>query len=176
MSLKQRLSSFFDRTFDAMATHFLPAIVLFMVVPSLLITFFSARYLTSQFRESRDKYLQATLAVALSEMEQRQLDIRRTAAILAGEPDTQRALLTGNAASLVRQDRPVPAAVRQGRLHRHPGPEQPHCGAFQPEPALPRRRHPVGAQPHGTVGAAGHYVERNHALDGFVCRRQPGLR
>jgi hypothetical protein len=50
MSLKQRLSSFFDRTFDAMATHFLPAIVLFMVVPSLLITFFSARYLTSQFR------------------------------------------------------------------------------------------------------------------------------
>ncbi|XOQ53413.1 MAG: hypothetical protein ACFWT7_08575 [Succiniclasticum sp.] len=100
MSLKQRLSSFWDRTFDAMATNFLPAIVLFMVVPSLLITFFSARYLTWQFRESRDKYLQATLAVALSEMEQRQLDIRRTAAILAGEPDTQQALRTGNAADL----------------------------------------------------------------------------
>ena len=54
MSPRQQLSAFFDRTFDAMATNFMPAIVLFMLVPSLLITFVSARYLTRQFTSSRD--------------------------------------------------------------------------------------------------------------------------
>lgn len=100
MSPRQQLSAFFDRTFDAMATNFMPAIVLFMLVPSLLITFVSARYLTRQFTSSRDQYLQATLAIALSEMEQRQLDIRRTAAIIAGEPGMREALRTGDTANL----------------------------------------------------------------------------
>lgn len=100
MSSRQQLSAFFDRTFDAMATNFMPAIVLFMLVPSLLITFVSARYLTRQFTSSRDQYLQATLAIALSEMEQRQLDIRRTAAIIAGEPGMREALRTGDTANL----------------------------------------------------------------------------
>ena len=100
MSPSQQLSAFFDRTFDAMATNFMPAIVLFMLVPSLLITFVSARYLTRQFTSSRDQYLQATLAIALSEMEQRQLDIRRTAAIIAGEPGMREALRTGDTANL----------------------------------------------------------------------------
>lgn len=100
MSPRQQLSAFFDRTFDAMSTNFMPAIVLFMLVPSLLITFVSARYLTRQFTSSRDQYLQATLAIALSEMEQRQLDIRRTAAIIAGEPGMREALRTGDTANL----------------------------------------------------------------------------
>lgn len=100
MSPRQQLSAFFDRTFDAMATNFMPAIVLFMLVPSLLITFVSARYLTRQFTSSRDQYLQATLAIALSEMEQRQLDIRRTAAIIAGEPGMREALRTVDTANL----------------------------------------------------------------------------
>ena len=100
MSPRQQVSAFFDRTFDAMATNFMPAIVLFMLVPSLLITFVSARYLTRQFTSSRDQYLQATLAIALSEMEQRQLDIRRTAAIIAGEPGMREALRTGDTANL----------------------------------------------------------------------------
>lgn len=100
MSPRQQLSAFFDRTFDAMTTNFMPAIVLFMLVPSLLITFVSARYLTRQFTSSRDQYLQATLAIALSEMEQRQLDIRRTAAIIAGEPGMREALRTGDTANL----------------------------------------------------------------------------
>lgn len=100
MSPRQQLSAFFDRTFAAMATNFMPAIVLFMLVPSLLITFVSARYLTRQFTSSRDQYLQATLAIALSEMEQRQLDIRRTAAIIAGEPGMREALRTGDTANL----------------------------------------------------------------------------
>ena len=100
MSPRQQLSAFFDRTFDAMATNFMPANVLFMLVPSLLITFVSARYLTRQFTSSRDQYLQATLAIALSEMEQRQLDIRRTAAIIAGEPGMREALRTGDTANL----------------------------------------------------------------------------
>lgn len=100
MSPRQQLSAFFDRTFDAMATNFMPAIVLFMLVPSLLITFVSARYLTRQFTSSRDQYLQATLAIALSEMEQRQLDIRRTAAIIAGEPGMREGLRTGDTANL----------------------------------------------------------------------------
>ena len=100
MSPRQQLSAFFDRTFDAMATNFMPAIVLFMLVPSLLITFVSARYLTRQFTSSRDQYLQATLAIALSEMEQRQLDIRLTAAIIAGEPGMREALRTGDTANL----------------------------------------------------------------------------
>lgn len=100
MSPRQQLSAFFDRTFDAMATNFMPAIVLFMLVPSLLITFVSARYLTRQFTSSRDQYLQATLSIALSEMEQRQLDIRRTAAIIAGEPGMREALRTGDTANL----------------------------------------------------------------------------
>ena len=100
MSPRQQLSAFFDRTFDAMATNFMPAIVLFMLVPSLLITFVSARYLTRQFTSSRDQYLQSTLAIALSEMEQRQLDIRRTAAIIAGEPGMREALRTGDTANL----------------------------------------------------------------------------
>lgn len=100
MSPRQQLSAFFDRTFDAMATNFMPAIVLFMLVPSLLITFVSARYLTRQFTSSRDQYLQATLAIALSEMEQRQLDIRRTVAIIAGEPGMREALRTGDTANL----------------------------------------------------------------------------
>lgn len=98
--LRLLLAALVDEGSATLTSHLLLTIVLFMLIPSLLITVFSNRYLAIKFQENQDQYLQATLAIALSEMQQRQLDIRKAAGVLVGETDTQRALAAGNTRSL----------------------------------------------------------------------------
>ncbi|HCJ90709.1 MAG TPA: hypothetical protein DHV71_02320, partial [Acidaminococcaceae bacterium] len=98
--LRLLLAALVDEGSATLTSHLLLTIVLFMLIPSLLITVFSNRYLAIKFQENQDQYLQATLAIALSEMQQRQLDIRKAAGVLVGETDTQQALASGNTRSL----------------------------------------------------------------------------
>ncbi len=67
-------------------------ISLFVILPIILITFFSTRYLEEQFSRNQNRYLRSTLAIAISEMQQRQSSIRKAAACIAQEVSTPQAV------------------------------------------------------------------------------------
>ena len=67
-------------------------ISLFVILPIILITFFSTRYLEEQFSRNQNRYLRSTLAIATSEMEQRQNSIRTAAMCIAQEVSTPQAV------------------------------------------------------------------------------------
>ena len=67
-------------------------ISLFIILPIILITFFSTRYLEEQFSRNQNRYLRSTLAIATSEMQQRQNSIRKAAMCIAQEVSTPQAV------------------------------------------------------------------------------------
>lgn len=67
-------------------------ISLFIILPIILITFFSTRYLEEQFSRNQNQYLRSTLAIATSEMQQRQNSIQKAAMCIAQEVSTPEAV------------------------------------------------------------------------------------
>ena len=67
-------------------------ISLFVILPIILITFFSTRFLEEQFSRNQNQYLRSTLAIATSEMQQRQNSIRTAALCIAQEVSTPQAV------------------------------------------------------------------------------------
>lgn len=78
-------------------------VVFFILMPVILMTFFSTQYLEGELNRKQERYLQSTLAVALSEMQQRQEDIRRVALCMAEVQSTQDAILSHNSDLLVQK-------------------------------------------------------------------------
>lgn len=97
MKLFKHVSDLFNEGYHDLTTRMVFVISLFVILPIILITFFSTRYLESQFNKNQDQYLRSTLTMALSEMQQRQLDIQRSALVLAQETSTQRAIKQNDA-------------------------------------------------------------------------------
>ena len=81
MKLFKHVSDLFNEGYHDLTTRMVFVISLFVILPIILITFFSTRYLESQFNKNQDQYLRSTLTMALSEMQQRQLDIQRSALV-----------------------------------------------------------------------------------------------
>ncbi|MBQ9572887.1 MAG: hypothetical protein IJR22_05805 [Acidaminococcaceae bacterium] len=67
-------------------------ISLFVILPIILITFFSTRYLEEQFSRNQNRYLRSTLAIATSEMQQRQSSTQKAAMCIAQEVSTPEAV------------------------------------------------------------------------------------
>ena len=65
---------------------------MFVILPIILITFFSTRFLEEQFSRNQNQYLRSTLAIATSEMQQRQNSIRTAALCIAQEVSTPQAV------------------------------------------------------------------------------------
>lgn len=97
MKLFKHVSDLFNEGYHDLTTRMVFVISLFVILPIILITFFSTRYLESQFNKNQDQYLRSTLTMALSEMQQRQLDIQRSALVLAQETSTQHAIKQNDA-------------------------------------------------------------------------------
>ena len=92
MKALKHISDLFNEGYHDLTTRMVFVISLFVILPIILITFFSTRYLESQFNKNQDQYLRSTLAMAFSEMQQRQLDIQRAAQVVAQESSTRTAI------------------------------------------------------------------------------------
>lgn len=92
MKFIERLSGLFNEGYHDLTTRMGFVISLFIILPIVLVTFFSTRYLASQFSKNQDQYLRSTLTMAISEMRQRQSDIQKAALVIAQESNTQEAI------------------------------------------------------------------------------------
>ena len=101
MKFIERLSGLFNEGYHDLTTRMGFVISLFIILPIVLVTFFSTRYLASQFSKNQDQYLRSTLTMAISEMQQRQSDIQKAALVIAQESNTQEAIEQKDAGVLV---------------------------------------------------------------------------
>jgi len=86
--LINRFSGFINEGYHDLTTRLIFIISLFVILPIILITFFSTRYLANEFSHNQDRYLRSTLAVATSEMRQRQNSIQKAALCITQEAGT----------------------------------------------------------------------------------------
>ncbi len=86
--LIERISGLLTEGYHDLTVRLIFTISLFVILPIVLITFFSTRYLEDQFSRSQNQYLRSTLAVATSEMQQRQNDIQKAALCITQEVST----------------------------------------------------------------------------------------
>lgn len=96
MKFIERLSGLFNEGYHDLTTRLGFVISLFIILPIVLVTFFSTRYLAGQFSKNQDQYLRSTLTMAISEMKQRQSDIQKAALVIAQESSTQEAIEQNN--------------------------------------------------------------------------------
>ena len=84
----ERISGLLTEGYHDLTVRLIFTICLFVILPIALITFFSTRYLESQFSRNQDQYLRSTLAIATSEMKQRQNSIQKAALCITQEVST----------------------------------------------------------------------------------------
>lgn len=84
----ERISGLLTEGYHDLTVRLIFTICLFVILPIMLITFFSTRYLESQFSRNQDQYLRSTLAIATSEMKQRQNSIQKAALCITEEVST----------------------------------------------------------------------------------------
>lgn len=90
--LIERISVRINEWYHDLTIRLIITISLFVILPIILITFFSTRYLEEQFSRNQNRYLRSTLAIATSEMQQRQNSIRKAALCIAQEVSTPQAV------------------------------------------------------------------------------------
>ena len=90
--LIERISGLLNEWYHDLTVRLIFTISLFVLLPIALITFFSTRYLEEQFSRNQDRYLRSTLAIVISEMQQRQGSIRKAATCIAQEVSTPQAV------------------------------------------------------------------------------------
>ena len=90
--LTERITGLFTEGYHDLTVRLIFTIFLFIILPIALITFFSTRYLEAQFSRNQNQYLRSTLAVATSEMQQRQNSIQKAALCIAQEVSTPEAV------------------------------------------------------------------------------------
>lgn len=91
-NLIESVSGRLNELYHDLTVRLIFTISLFVILPIILITFFSTRYLEEQFSRNQNRYLRSTLAIATSEMEQRQNSIRTAAMCIAQEVSTPQAV------------------------------------------------------------------------------------
>ena len=91
-NLIERISVRINEWYHDLTIRLIITISLFVILPIILITFFSTRYLEEQFSRNQNRYLRSTLAIATSEMQQRQNSIRKAALCIAQEVSTPQAV------------------------------------------------------------------------------------
>jgi len=90
--LIERISGLLAEGYHDLTVRLIFTISLFVILPIILITFFSTRYLESQFSRNQNQYLRSTLAIATSEMQQRQNSIQKAALCITQEVSTPQAV------------------------------------------------------------------------------------
>ena len=90
--LIERISGLLNEWYHDLTVRLIFTISLFVLLPIALITFFSTRYLEEQFSRNQDRYLRSTLAIVISEMQQRQGSIQKAATCIAQEVSTPQAV------------------------------------------------------------------------------------
>ena len=90
--LIERVSGLLNEWYHDLTVRLIFTISLFVILPIILITFFSTRFLEEQFSRNQNQYLRSTLAIATSEMQQRQNSIRTAALCIAQEVSTPQAV------------------------------------------------------------------------------------
>ncbi|HBX75515.1 MAG TPA: hypothetical protein DEG55_05185 [Acidaminococcaceae bacterium] len=90
--LFEQISGLLNEWYHDLKVRLIFTISLFVILPIALITFFSTRYLEEQFSRNQDQYLRSTLAIATSEMQQRQNSVRTAALCIAQEVSTPQAV------------------------------------------------------------------------------------
>ena len=90
--LIERISGLLNEWYHDLTVRLIFTISLFVILPIILITFFSTRFLEEQFSRNQNQYLRSTLAIATSEMQQRQNSIRTAALCIAQEVSTPQAV------------------------------------------------------------------------------------
>ncbi len=90
--LIELISERINEWYHDLTVRLIITISLFVILPIILITFFSTRFLEEQFSRNQNQYLRSTLAIATSEMQQRQNSIRTAALCIAQEVSTPQAV------------------------------------------------------------------------------------
>ena len=90
--LIERISGLLNEWYHDLTVRLIFTVSLFVILPIILITFFSTRFLEEQFSRNQNQYLRSTLAIATSEMQQRQNSIRKAALCIAQEVSTPQAV------------------------------------------------------------------------------------
>ena len=90
--LIEQMSERINEWYHDLTVRLIFTVSLFVILPIILITFFSTRFLEEQFSRNQNQYLRSTLAIATSEMQQRQNSIRKAALCIAQEVSTPQAV------------------------------------------------------------------------------------
>ena len=90
--LIEHISGLLSERYHDLTVRLIFTISLFVILPIILITFFSTRYLEDQFSRNQNQYLRSTLAIATSEMQQRQSSIQKAALCITQEVSTPQAV------------------------------------------------------------------------------------
>jgi nitrogen fixation/metabolism regulation signal transduction histidine kinase len=78
-------------------------VVSFVVIPLVLLMTVSGLYMQEQLRRDQERYLLASLAIARSEMQERENDILKCCYTLSQDKDLQNAVLAKDSASLAKK-------------------------------------------------------------------------